>query len=92
MQKALTQDDKGTYCASPGTTILIVLKAKDFAPDSAWAPPSVTGPSGGTRWLGVPLTALRGTTVAALALTVPGTYRLTSVAGTHIWQAAIRVR
>lgn len=91
MQKALTEHDTGSYCATAGTTILIVLKAKDFTAASAWAPPSITGPTGGTRWLTAPLTALRGTTVAAVALTAAGTYRVSSTAGTSSWQATVRV-
>ena len=91
MQKALTAHDTGTYCAPAGTTILIVLKAKDFMAASAWAQPSITGPTGGTRWLSAPLTALRGTTVAAVALTVAGTYDVTSSSGTSTWRATVRV-
>ena len=91
MQKALTQSDTGRYCAASGTTILIVLKAKDFSPSSAWAEPSWAGPSGGARWLSAPLTPLRGTTVAAIELTAPGTYRLTSSAGSATWLATVTV-
>ena len=91
MQKALTEQNTGTYCEPVGTTILIVLKAKDFTAADAWAPPSVTGPTGGARWLSPPLTALRGTTVAAVALTTAGTYQVSSTAGSGSWRATIKI-
>ncbi|MGN6721756.1 MAG: hypothetical protein ACTHJM_04000 [Marmoricola sp.] len=91
MQKALTQSDTGRYCATPGTTILIVLKAKDYSPSSTWAQPAWAGPDGGARWISPPLTPLRGSTVAAIALTAQGTYRLTSNAGSATWLVTVTV-
>lgn len=91
MQKVITQSDTGTYCASPGTSILIVLKARDFSAASAWAQPSATGPTGGTHWLSPPMTSLRGTTVAAVQFDKTGTYQLTSTAGATTWHATIEV-
>lgn len=91
LQKLITQSDTGTYCASPGTSILIVLKARDFSPAAAWAQPSATGPTGGTHWLSPPMTSLRGTTVGAVRFDLPGTYELVSTAGTTRWHATIEV-
>ena len=91
MQKVITQADTGTYCASVGTPILIVLRAKDFSSGSAWAQPSAAGPSGGTHWLSPPMTALRGTTVAAVEFGAVGTYDLTSTAGSARWHALVEV-
>lgn len=91
MQKVITQRDTGTYCASPGTSILIVLKARDFSPGAAWAQPSASGPTGGTHWLSPPLTSLRGTTVAAVQFDTAGTYELTSTTGATTWHATLEV-
>ena len=92
MQKLLTQADTGTYCASVGTSILIVLTAKDYSASTMWAQPSASGPTGGTHWLNPPMTGLRGTTVAAVEFGATGTYDLTSTAGSTTWHATVEVR
>lgn len=92
MQKALTQSDTGTFCATVGTSILVVLKASAFDAAHAWAEPSVTGPDGGVHQVTVPLTALRGTTVAGFQITAPGSYTFASSTGTHEqWHAVVEV-
>lgn len=91
-QKALTQADTGTYCATPGTTILVALKASDLDAAHAWGEPSVTGPDGGVHQVTVPLTAVRGTTVAGFKVTAPGSYTFASETGAHQkWQALVEV-
>ncbi|MGN6161149.1 MAG: hypothetical protein ACTHOG_05530 [Marmoricola sp.] len=90
--KALTQANTGSYCARPGTSVLITLKAATPDPGHAWALPQVTGPSGGSHWLSVPLTSVRGTTVAAIEVDSPGSYRLSSSASGRTWQATLEVR
>lgn len=91
-QKALTQSDSGTYCAKPGTTILVVLKAAVVDAAHAWAEPSVTGPDGGVHQVTVPLTTVRGSTVAGFQVTAPGTYTFASETGAHEkWQAVVEV-
>ena len=92
LQKALTEQSTGTYCAHPGVTILVVLKAHDLTAARAWAEPDITGPDGGVTLLTAPLTTLRGTTVAAVSLTIPGPYTFTSTTPSHeSWQATVEV-
>jgi hypothetical protein len=92
LQKALTEQSTGTYCAPAGVTLLVVLKAHDFTPARAWAEPDITGPDGGVKLLTAPLTTLRGTTVAAVSLTIPGPYTFTSATPDHeAWQATVQV-
>lgn len=92
LQKLLTEQSTGTYCARAGVTILIVLKAHDLTPATAWAEPDITGPDGGVTMLAAPLTTLRGTTVAAVSLTIPGPYTFTSTTPDHAsWQATVVV-
>lgn len=93
LQKALNETSHGTYCATPGTTILVVLKASSFDSRHAWDEPSVTGPAGGVHQLTVPLTTLRGTTVAGFQVTAPGSYRFASTTPAHErWQAVVEVK
>lgn len=93
LQKALTEQSTGTFCAAAGVTILIVLKAHDFTAARAWAQPDITGPDGGVKLLSAPLTTLRGTTVAAVSLTSPGPYTFTSATPDHeSWQANVQVK
>lgn len=92
LQKALTEQSTGTYCAHTGVTILVVLKAHDLTPARAWAGPDITGPDGGVTMLTAPLTSLRGTTVAAVSLTIPGPYTFTSTTPDHeSWQTTVQV-
>lgn len=92
LQKALTETDRGTYCARRGVTILIVLKGKDFSATTAWATPSIDGPNGGVSSIAPPLTALRGTTIAAVRLNAPGAYTFSSTTPDHeSWQAVVSV-
>ena len=93
MQKALSQTDTGTYCATPGTAILVVLKASDFQAAHAWDEPSVTGPDGGVHQVTVPLTTVRGTTVAGFQITAAGRYTFASETPSHQkWQAVVVAR
>lgn len=92
LQKALTERDHGTYCASVGVTILVVLKARDFGPATSWSTPTIDGPSGGVSGIAPPLTALRGSTIAAMSLSAPGTYTFRSATPDHeSWQAVVTV-
>lgn len=92
MQRALTERNHGTYCASRGVTILIVLKGRDFTAANAWSSPDVTGPDNGVSVIAPPLTSLRGTTVAAVALTAAGQYTFRSTTPAHdSWQAVVNV-
>jgi hypothetical protein len=89
---ALTQADTGNYCAHPGTSVLVVLKAATPAPADRWSASGVAGPAGGATRVSAPLTALRGTTVAAYRFARPGSYQLTAVARGRSWHATITVR
>jgi len=91
IKKALTERDHGTYCATPGTTILVVLKAPDLKPGDGWAQPTVDGPAGGAHAVAPPLTPLRGTTVAAVELSAPGNYTFSSSAASATWRAVVEV-
>lgn len=89
---ALTQADTGNYCAHPGTSVLVVLKAATPAPADRWSASAVAGPAGGATRVSAPLTALRGTTVAAYRFASAGSYQLTAVAPGRSWHATITVR
>lgn len=89
LDRAVTQAESGTYCGHVGVSVLVVLKAPSAA--ARWTDPAITGPAHGAQALAAPLTALRGTTVAAIRLTKAGTYRLTSSSGHTGWSVSLRV-
>jgi hypothetical protein len=92
LQASLTEQATGTYCAHSGVTILIVLTAHDLTPARSWAEPDITGPDGGVTLLTAPMTSLRGTTVAAVKLTLAGPYTFTSTTPDHeSWRATVNV-
>lgn len=91
LDRALTQAEKGTYCGHVGVSVLVVLKAPRGSWADRWTDPAVSGPTQGAQTLSAPLTALRGTTVAAVRLTRAGSYRLTSTSGQTRWSASVRV-
>lgn len=91
LDRAVTQAESGTYCGHVGVSVLVVLKAPSDSAAARWTEPAVTGPAHGAQTLAAPLTALRGTTVAALRLTKAGTYRLTSSSGHTGWSVSLRV-
>lgn len=89
---ALTQADTGNYCAHPGTSVLVVLKAASPAPADRWSASGVAGPAGGATRVSAPLTALQGTTVVAYRFARPGSYQLAAQASGRSWHATITVR
>jgi hypothetical protein len=91
LDRAVTQAASGTYCGHVGVSVLVVLKAPSDSAAVRWTDPVITGPSHGAQALAAPLTALRGTTVAAVRLTKAGTYRLTSSSGPTGWSVSLRV-
>ncbi|HEV7173589.1 hypothetical protein [Pedococcus sp.] len=91
LDRAVTQAESGTYCGHVGVSVLVVLKAPSDSAASRWTEPVVSGPAQGAQTLAAPLTALRGTTVAAVRLTKAGTYRLTSTSGHTGWSVSLRV-
>jgi hypothetical protein len=91
LDRAVTQAESGTYCEKAGVSLLVVLKAPSDSSAARWTDPAVTGPAHGAQALAAPLTALRGTTVAAIRLTKAGTYRLTSSSGSTGWSVSLHV-
>ena len=91
LDRAVTQAESGTYCGHVGVSVLVVLKAPSDSAAARWTDPAITGPAHGAQALAAPLTALRGTTVAAIHLTKAGTYRLTSSSGHTGWSVSLRV-
>lgn len=91
LDRAVTQAETGTYCAHIGVSVLVVLKAPSDSTSDRWTDPTISGPAHGAQAIAGPLTALRGTTVAALRISQAGTYRLTSTSGHTAWSVSLRV-